>query len=285
MRSGAGKLRSGSDDYSGGPENYATFEDNPNAATCGGTIHPCPTPAPEKVGPATSVASKFHVTSVPVVGTGFDKWNPHTPEGRIHKELFGSAPEIDYLADTQPSPEVIRAVIGFIPVVNSVLVFNDPKATTFDKTLAVGTDVLAVVGVGAVVKLGAKGVGLAKGVVLGAEVAEDVAQVGGAARRTLVFADHLLRKGLMKEGHAAVFGVMSGCTKEGCATFARALDMFVNDTSIVEISAKYRGFPAIHFFNPATGVVVVANHAGNYVTGVQLGASQLEGLLLKGGWQ
>jgi hypothetical protein len=64
-------------------------------------------------------------------------------------------------------------VIGFIPGLNSVLVFNDPKATTFDKTLAVGTDVLAVVGVGAVVKLGAKGVGLAKGVVLGAEVAED----------------------------------------------------------------------------------------------------------------
>jgi RHS repeat-associated protein len=148
-----------------------------SGATCGGTIHPCPTPAPEKVGPTTSVASRFHVTIVPVVGnagTGGDKWNPHTPAGRIQKELFGSDPEIDYLAATQPSPEVTRAVLGFVPGLNSVLVFNDPKATTFDKTLAVGTDVLAVVGVGAVVKLGAKGVGLAKGVVLGAEVAEEV---------------------------------------------------------------------------------------------------------------
>jgi hypothetical protein len=121
------------------------------------------------------VASKFHVTIVPVVGNAAnagDKWNPHTPEGRIQKELFGSDPEVDYLAATQPSPEVTRAVLGFVPGLNSALVFGDPKATTFDKTLAVGTDVLAVVGVGAVVKLGAKGVGLAKGVVLGAEAAE-----------------------------------------------------------------------------------------------------------------
>jgi RHS repeat-associated protein len=168
-------------DYSGGPENYATFEDNPNAATCGGTIHPCPTPAPAKVGPATSVASRFHVTIVPVVGNAGDKWNPHTPAGRIQKELFGSDPEVDYLAATQPSPEVTRAVLGFVPGLNSVLVFNDPKATTFDKTLAVGTDVLAVVGVGAVVKLGAKGVGLAKGVVLGAEVVGEAAAIKDAA--------------------------------------------------------------------------------------------------------
>jgi hypothetical protein len=131
------------------------------------------------------VASRFHVTIVPVVGNAGaagDKWNPYTPAGRIQKELFGSDPEIDYLAATQPSPEVTRAVLGFVPGLNSVLVFNDPKATTFDKTLAVGTDVLAVVGVGAVVKLGAKGVGLAKGVVLGAEAAEEVAQLGGSYR-------------------------------------------------------------------------------------------------------
>jgi RHS repeat-associated protein len=173
-------------DYSGGPDSYATFEDNPNAATCGGTIHPCPTPAPEKVGPTTSVASKFHVTIVPVVGTGGDKWNPHTPEGRIQKELFGSDPAIDYLAATQPSPEVTRAMLGFVPGLNSALVFGDPKATTFDKTLAVGTDVLAVVGVGTVFKLGAKGVGLAKGVVLGAEVVGEAAAVEGVSEGATV---------------------------------------------------------------------------------------------------
>jgi hypothetical protein len=135
------------------------------------------------------VASKFHVTIVPVVGNAAnagDKWNPHTPEGRIQKELFGSDPAIDYLAATQPSPEVTRAMLGFVPGLNSALVFGDPKATTFDKTLAVGTDVLAVVGVGTVFKLGAKGVGLAKGVVLGAEVVGEAAAVEGVSEGATV---------------------------------------------------------------------------------------------------
>jgi RHS repeat-associated protein len=110
-------------DHSGGAASYGTFVDNPHAARCGGALHPCPTPAPAKVTPAASVASKFHVTIVPVVGTGGDKWNPPTLEGRIQKELFGSDPEIDYLAATQPSPEVTRAMIGFVPGLNSALVF------------------------------------------------------------------------------------------------------------------------------------------------------------------
>jgi hypothetical protein len=114
------------------------------------------------------------VVIVPVVaGTG-DKWNPHSFEGQVQKALFGSAPEIDYAASTQPSPEVVCAVAGFVPGLNSALVFANAKSTTFDKALAVGTDVLSVVGVGTVLKLGAKGVVLGKGLILGAKVAEGV---------------------------------------------------------------------------------------------------------------
>ncbi|MEO7592259.1 MAG: hypothetical protein ABI134_13675, partial [Byssovorax sp.] len=64
---------------------------------------------------------------------------------------------------------------------------NDPAASTASKVLAVGSDVLSVVGVGTVLKLGAKGVGFGKGLVLGTKfakgvvVGEDVVvQLGGS---------------------------------------------------------------------------------------------------------
>jgi RHS repeat-associated protein len=49
----------------GGPGSGGNWVENPSAGTCGpGTNHPCPTPAPAKA--RQSVASKFHVVSVPV---------------------------------------------------------------------------------------------------------------------------------------------------------------------------------------------------------------------------
>lgn len=166
------------DDHTAGPGQYGTVVDNPNAAECGGASgrscgSPPPVPKKHVVPPVPSVASKFHVVLVPVVDGGSDKWNPHSFEGRVQKGLFGSSPEVDYLAATQPPPEVSRAIIGLVPGLNSALVFDDPKSSTFDKALAVGTDVLSVAGVGTVLKLGAKGAGLAKGFVVGAKVAED----------------------------------------------------------------------------------------------------------------
>ena len=278
------------DDHTAGPGPYGSVVDNPNAAECGGSSgrscgSPPPVPKKHAVAPVPSVASKFHVVLVPVVDGGSDKWNPHTFEGQVQRGLFGSSPEVDYLAATQPSPEVSRAVMGFVPGVNSALVFGDPKSSTFDKTLAVGTDLLSVVGVGTVVKFGAEGVGFAKGLILGAKAAEDVAHVEGAASRILGFTDRLLKKGVMKSGHAEALGVVSTCTKQGCTNFSRAVNTFINDTAVVEIAANYRGTPAINFFSPATGVIIVADHGGNYVTVVQLGAKQLESFLLRGGWK
>jgi hypothetical protein len=46
---------------------------------------------------------------------------------------------------------------------------------------------------------------------------------------------------------------------------------------------KYRGtIDALHYYNPATGVNVVATPAGKYITAYQLGYEQLEDLLYTG---
>ncbi len=119
-------------------------------------------------------------------GTDGDKWNPYSEEGRISQAPFGAEPPWqDPLAPYGPALASIG--VSFIPGLNSYMVLNDPEASTAGKVLAVGSDVLSVVGVGTVLKLGAKGIVLAKGVVLGGKVvegvvvAEDVvAQLGGS---------------------------------------------------------------------------------------------------------
>ncbi len=105
-------------------------------------------------------------------GTGGDKWNPYTDEGRIHQALLGNEPPWqDPLAPYGPAMASIG--VSFIPGLNSYMVLNDPEASTASKALAVGSDVLSVVGVGTVLKLGAKGAGLAKGLIVGTEAVEE----------------------------------------------------------------------------------------------------------------
>jgi RHS repeat-associated protein len=115
-----------------------------------------------------------------------NKWHPHTDEGRIREALFGSLPD----PEPPPSlpPAVVTAGLGFVPGLNSVLVFNNPESTTFDKAFAVTTDTLAVVGVGTILKAGAKGAGIAKGLVTGAKVAEAVVVAEGVEQAVVVAA-------------------------------------------------------------------------------------------------
>ena len=46
--------------------------------------------------------------------------------------------------------------------------------------------------------------------------------------------------------------------------------MHINDPTVVEIAGAYRGVPVTHFYNPATGVNVIATPAGQYVSGWHL---------------
>jgi len=48
------------------------------------------------------------------------------------------------------------------------------------------------------------------------------------------------------------------------------------------IEGSYRGNPVTHFVDTKTGLNVIVNPAGNYVSGWRLGAEQLEGVLSSG---
>jgi hypothetical protein len=105
----------------------------------------------------------------------------------------------------------------------------------------------------------------------------------GAASKILNFTERDLQKGFMKHGDD--FGLSGNWNPSRSADFSRAVNSFINDPAVVEISGTYRGAPATHFFNPATGVNVIATPGGQYVSGWQLGAGQLENLLRSGAVQ
>ena len=67
------------------------------------------------------------------------------------------------------------------------MVLNDPEASTASKVFAVGTDVLSVVGVGAVIKVAKAGGTLVKGAVAGAKAA------GRAEKALITGGTYLLR--------------------------------------------------------------------------------------------
>ena len=102
--------------------------------------------------------------SGPTVNAGSDaaKWNPYTDEGRIHQALFGG--ERGWQDPLEPyKPALASFSASLVPGLNSYVVLNDPDASTAGKVFALGTDVLAVVGVGAAIKVGGSGVRLGMG--------------------------------------------------------------------------------------------------------------------------
>ena len=68
-------------------------------------------------------------------------------------------------------PALASFSASLVPGLNSYMVVNDPEASTASKVLAVGTDVLSVVGVGAVIKVAKAGGAVVKGAVAGAKAA------------------------------------------------------------------------------------------------------------------
>jgi hypothetical protein len=149
--------------------------------------------------------------------------------------------------------------------------------------------VLSVVGVGTVLKLGAKGAGLAKGLVVGVEVVEvvaDVAKVEVAADGLAQASKILLRDTphlAKKFKHAADFGVVGNYSKANATAFSRALHMHINDAATNVIEGTYHGMSVTHYVNPVTGLNVMEGAAGNLLSGWKLNPVQLQNVLTHGG--
>jgi hypothetical protein len=110
--------------------------------------------------------------------------------------------------------------------------------------------------------------------------ASGVAGAEGAASRVLGFTARNLQKGFTK--HGADFGLKGNWKPSRAADFSRTINQHINDPVVTAIEGTYRGAPATHYFNPATGVNVIADLAGNYVSGWRLGVEQMENLFRSG---
>jgi hypothetical protein len=85
--------------------------------------------------------------------------------------------------------------------------------------------------------------------------------------------------------HGEDLGLSGKWNPNRSADFSRAVNTHINDPVAVEIAGTYRGERATHFYNPATGVDVIATPTGAYVSAWQLGVGQLENLLRSGAVQ
>ena len=96
----------------------------------------------------------------------------------------------------------------------------------------------------------------------------------------LSFTPRLLQKGFTK--HGADFGLSGSWNGSRAAEFSAAVNQHINSAGVQAIMGKYRGEQVTHYLNRQTGLNVIADSAGNYVSGWQLSAEQLASVLSNG---
>jgi hypothetical protein len=113
------------------------------------------------------------------------------------------------------------------------------------------------------------------------KAARMAAKAAGESSLVLGFTRRNLQKGFTK--HGADFGLTGNWNPRRAAEFSAAVNQHVNSPGVRAISGSYRGVPGYtHYLNPQTGLNVVVDSAGEYVTGFRLGANQLNDVLTKG---
>jgi len=113
-------------------------------------------------------------------------------------------------------------------------------------------------------------------------VADGVGLADDAVRAstTLLRSGKALQKGFMK--HGADFGLSGKWNPGRAGEFSRAIHQHVNAGGTRAIQGTYRGNAVTHYLDPSTGLNVMADPAGNYVSGWRLGADQLRSVLSTG---
>lgn len=103
--------------------------------------------------------------------------------------------------------------------------------------------------------------------------------VGAAVNRTL---DVLPVQLQSKFKHAADFGVTGNYSKETAVQFEQALRSHVGADSTKAIQGTYRGQDVTHFINPETGLNVMRDKQGGFVSGWKLSEAQQKHVLSTG---
>lgn len=111
-------------------------------------------------------------------------------------------------------------------------------------------------------------------------------RIGPAAVRLAATADRSITIGQRelqrKFKHAADFGVTGNANRQTLGQFSDAISDHINSSATRVIQGAYRGNPVTHFFNPRTGLNVVRNAEGDFVSGWRLSDAQRVNLLERG---
>ena len=82
--------------------------------------------------------------------------------------------------------------------------------------------------------------------------------------------------------HAKVFGIEGNASNRSLAEFTSAIQRHVTDEGTRAIQGTFRGRPVTHFVNPETGLNVMRDQSGHFLSGFRLKPKQLEHVLLNG---
>ena len=83
--------------------------------------------------------------------------------------------------------------------------------------------------------------------------------------------------------HAADFGVTGTANKANSSKFSSALNQHINSPGVKTIQGTYRrGNPVTHHVDPSTGLNVMSDSAGNFISRWKLNPAQLENVLSRG---
>ena len=99
------------------------------------------------------------------------------------------------------------------------------------------------------------------------------------ATRTLLFTPKQLQK---KFKHAADFGIKGNYNPANANLFQQAIKLHVRNPATKMITGSYRGKTVTHFYNPSTGLNVVKDVKGYFVSGWKLNHSQIWHLINTG---
>jgi RHS repeat-associated protein len=82
--------------------------------------------------------------------------------------------------------------------------------------------------------------------------------------------------------HAEDFGVKGNWNKQTAQEFEEAVQQHIDDPSTQVIKGTYRGQSVIHHVNPQTGLNVMTDPSGKFISGWKLGTEQLRNVLTRG---
>jgi hypothetical protein len=82
--------------------------------------------------------------------------------------------------------------------------------------------------------------------------------------------------------HAGDFGIAGNANNKTLAAFSTAIQGHVDDVATIAIQGTYRGSDVTHFVNASTGLNVMKDASGNFLSGWKLSAQQLEHVLKDG---